>query len=437
MKWIRGLLVGSAILALSTLAVIDPPRGRDLGELRIVVLESDDWGLEGWFPDSLAAVELQDLTRRLPPRLAPYAWSSLETAADVESLRVLLESFRESSGLPAILQANTIMAGPDLDGRVAPEGSVGWPIHPSGSGTGPYRRPGLVAAVDRAIEAGVWRPELHGLTHLDLFAYSAARRRGDRVERRARERNTFAYDGWIRGTELGHDDFARSMNLTSMATALFRRRFGRPPRSVIAPDYRWDSGDERAWESVGIEVVQAKREQIDPRFDLRSRSARLKKWLRSAWDRHRGRFAYLDRWARLEPYGSTDPDGPQCAREAARAVREAWARGEAGVLSIHRVQLASLDPAIAEAGRQQLRQCLRDLSSDGALRFLVDVEVAQLRGRGWSMVRRGDRWVLRNHRGQDLRMPWPNPVGLRILVPGTTILPARAEDHLSASSPSG
>lgn len=399
----RGLVLLGAV-ALGAVATLMPPARPDLGELRIVVLQSDDWGLEGWFPDRAAAEALSELSEGLPTRLRPYASSTLESAADVESLGVLLEEFRGQSGLPAVLQANHIVAGPVLDARAAPEETIGWPIHPSGSADGAYARPGLNAAVDAAIAAGCWRPELHGLTHFDLFSYAQARRRGDPLERRARSYGVFAYRGFLRETELASGLPTRAQNVAAMATVLFRRRFGRAPVSVIAPDYRWGPEDEAAWRQQGIRVVQAKREQIQSGPAPRGWWGRFRKWARRAVDLHARDFVYLDRPARLEPYGDVDPAAPQGALEAAAAVRAAWARGEPGIVSIHRVQLSSLDPAIARAGRAQLRTLLRQLTSDGAVAFLVDQEVAQLLRHRWSRLERGGFVIIRNHTGGAIRI---------------------------------
>lgn len=434
---IRRMLRGAGFLlalGVGASATLMPPARPDLGELRLVVLQSDDWGLEGWFPDRRAAEALPELSDGLPPRLRPYASSSLESAADVESVRVLLEEFRGESGLPAVLQANHIVAGPVLDGRVAPEESIGWPVHPSGSSDGPYARPGLDEAVDAAIAAGVWRPELHGLTHYDLFAYAEARRRGDPLERRARGYGVFAYQGFLRDTELSGDDRLRAQNVAAMAVVLFERRFARAPVSVIAPDYRWGPEDEAAWCREGLRVVQAKREQIESGRAPRGRWGRLRKWVRRAVDLHAGNFVYLDRPGRLEPYGNPDPAAPQGALEAAAAVREAWERGEPGILSLHRVQLSSLDPAIARAGRAQLRACLRELTSDGSVRFVVDDEVAQLLRHRWSRIERGPFVVIRNHTGGAIRVPVRRDEKARVFAPGTHLFPRGGPEPSSPSS---
>ena len=379
----------------------------DLGAWRVVVLQSDDWGFEGWFPDLRAAEALADLADGVPPRLRAYARAGLETAAEVDSLRARLLAWTDADGLPLVLQANTIMAGPTVAATVeaASDAEFGWPIHASGHGPGRYGRPGLDPAVDRAIAAGVWWPEMHGLTHFDLEAYRRARAAGDPVALRARAHGTMAYTGWLQGTELAGPDPQRARRLARVTVERFRERFGRTPSSVIASDYRWGAEDEDAWAELGIEVVQAKREQVDDRVDPTGPMGRARKFLERQVDRWRDRFVYLDRPARLEPYGESDLDAHQGAREAARAVREAWRRGEPGIVSVHRVQLVSFDPHVAEAGWSHLRALLDDLASDGPVRVLVDAEVAQLTRRGWSRLERGPWIVERNYGDAPVRTP--------------------------------
>ncbi len=394
----------------------------DFGAWRVIVLQSDDWGFEGWFPDRAAADSLADLARGVPPKLRAYARSGLETAAEVDSLRVRLLRLRDADGLPLVLQANTVMAGPTVRASGAAEAPHAWPIHPSGRGPGRYARPGLDAAVDRAIGAGVYRPELHGLTHFDLEEYAVARDAGDPVAARARRFDTMAYRGWLRGTELSGSDPVEARRIAEAAIDRFRARFGRAPSSVIAPDYRWGREDEDAWADLGVQAVQAKREQVDGRVDPTTAWGRVRKVLERLVDRWRSRFVYLDRPARLEPYGDSAPDAAQGARAAAAAVREAWERGEPGIVSVHRVQLVSYDAPVARAGWKHLRALFAELSGDGPVRCLVDAEVAQLWRRGWSVIERGPWRVVRNFGDGpveidpgDGRGPRSFPVGTHVL----------------------
>lgn len=422
----RLLILLVALLAVAGGLVVGlGPEGSavDLGSWRVIVLQSDDWGFEGWFPDVEAADALADLAAGVPPALRAYARSGLETAAEMDSTRDRLLRHRDLDGLPLILQANTIVAAPTVAAEDPGQAPFGWPVHAFGRQPGRYARPGLDAAIERAIDRGVWWPELHGLTHFHLPAYAAAREAGDPVATRARAYDVMAYEGWLNDTELAGADPERARRLAAASVAAFRERFGRPPTSVIASDYRWGSEDEDAWADLGLEVVQAKREQIDDVVDPTHLIGRLRKAVGRWFDRARGRFVYLDRPARLEPYGDADPRAPQGAIRSAADVRSAWKRGEAGIVSIHRVQLVSFDEQVADAGWAQLAALMRELEADGGFRCLVDLEVAQLHRRGWSILTRGPWTVVRNYGEQPITIedgPW---AGRRFDV-GTHVLDA-------------
>ena len=427
----RSLWLLSLILfGLMLLHVLTPhPPTIELGPWHLLVIQSDDWGFEGWTPSLEVADSLAEARRGLPSGLSAYASSSLESAADVAAMEELLASIVDADGLPAVLQANTIVAAVSLD--EAEPGSLliePWlpglslSIRPSGEGVAAYARPGLAEAVDEAIARGVWYPELHGLTHHDLRALLMARRRGDGIEARARRVGTVAYDSWLNAAELASGDAAEARAMAELSCSLFDRRFGRRPSSVIAPDYQWDRLDEEAWRQEGIRVVQGKREQIDPSMAPGTLLGRARKWWARLADRRRGALMYLDRPAELEPYGDADSAALQGADAASGRIREEWNKGRAAVLSVHRVQLSNLDPLIAAAGREQLAELLSRLTSEGAVRFCVDSELEQLRRSGLSVLDRGPWRIVRNYTGTPRRVD----VGdgrWEMLRPGTHVLP--------------
>lgn len=396
----RFVLVAGAGL-LSCLHFVSPPGPKvDFGEFRALVIHSDDWGLEGWFPEVLGDSLRAALSADVPAWQEPYLHSTLESAAEIDSLAGMLARLRDADGLPLPLQANTILAGPS----VREQGSEhGWPVHPSGRGPD-YSRPGLESAVDRAIERGVWWPELHGLTHYNLVAYAHARAERDPLAEAAARQGAFAYSGYRRDSELDGRDPDRARAIATESVARFTARFGRAPTSVIAPDYRWGSEDEVAWAQAGLRVVQAKREQIDPSLAPHTWAGRLRKWMaRQLFARRSGLIA-VERTVDLEPYGDSDPGASQGSVAAAAAVEAAFARGEPGVVSIHRVQLVSTAAPIARAGRVQLVDLVERLRRNGGVRFLVDTEVAQLAARGWSTRRAPDGYLVRNWSGQTRRL---------------------------------
>jgi hypothetical protein len=273
--------------------------------------------------------------------------------------------------------------------------------------------------VARAESLGVWRAELHGLTHFDLAWLRRSVESGDPLALRARALGIHAARGIGRQGELGHAEPARAHAVLAAAVEGFRQRFGRDPVSLIAPDYRWCDLDERIAHQLGLRVVQAKSEQIDPTLRPASALGRLRKRLRSVVQRRRGDLLYLDRCAQLEPYGDADRRADQGADRALGAIRDAWAAGEPAVLAMHRLQWVHLDPTLPLAMQAQFTTLMAALSEAGGARFLVDAEIEQLERRGWSALARGDRWVLRNFTANAVRISLPDLAAPLTLRPGT------------------
>jgi hypothetical protein len=413
-------------LAFATAHFLAPaPSAIDFGRWRIVAIESDDWGTEAWVPDLRAAQVMADQGAKLGPKLGLYASSSLETAQDVDSLAALLAEFQDSDGLPAVLQANTIMAAIDVDSCGTDDFRLeGNPVLLRSPGScGAYLRVGLNEAVDAARDEGVWRAELHGLTHFDLGAYESAVANASSLTVRARSVGAVAFPHWLTLTELGSGNLDEARAFASLSCRLFEERFGRRPQSVIAPDYTWGEQDEVAWKEQGLQVVQAKREQIDPAL-MKAEGNRLWRRVRKVlqrWkDRRKNRFVYLERNVRLEPYGDFAPDCLAGSEQAAKQVMSAWRRGEPAIVEAHRLQFSHLDPRVSRAGRLQLRRFLSALETRGEVRYCVDVEVAQLRRRGWSIVRRGPWTIVRNYTERPLLLDFPHARS-QPLAPGTYI----------------
>jgi hypothetical protein len=408
-KYLRYLVVLVPIAA-GLFLMVPTPSAVDFGEWRAVVVHSDDWGLEGWFPATVSDSLRARLSADVPEWQSAYLHSTLESADEVRELAAWFATISDLDGLPFVLQANTIVAGPSV--RAEADGDS-WPVHASGSGPD-YHRPGLDEAVDAAIAAGVWWPELHGLTHYDLARYTEARRAGDSLAESAAREGVFAYEGYRQEAELDRSDSTYARQVIHAAADGFESRFGRRPFSVIAADYRWGDEDERAWAEAGIRIVQAKREQVDRSIAPHTRWGRLQKRFRRLWFDLRSPLDRVERTVDLEPYGNTDADGAQGAVAAHEALEDAMARREVAVLSIHRVQLVSLDSTIAAAGRTQLAETIRLLQASGGVRFLVDEEVVQLRRQGWSVLRRGGVTVYRNWTDEDRILISPEGSEVRV-----------------------
>lgn len=376
------------LLALALLSA-GPGAAVDWRSLRAVALESDDWGLAGFVPSVAAweGLKREDLS---PGRFPEVYWNStLEDSAAVADLAAVLAGARGRDGLPAVLQPNYVLSSLALE-----QGQ--WRRHDLPEFPAAYARPGLWPAVRAAIAAGVWHPEYHAAWHYDPRHRQEAVAAGGPA-REAAERGIMLFPGSEAARELGPwrptEDLAGELD---RGLAVFAAAFGRAPGALIAPDYTWDGRCEDLWESRGLDVIQAKREQRHPGLPA-GLPGRVLKVLERQWSRarHPGR-TYLERNCRLEPVQAPDPGAvaDACARETLAA----WGRGEPAIVETHRVNFAHGEAGVAAAGREALARYLAAVAVPGPRGpvFLVDSEIASLARRGTSARLAGDRLVLRN-----------------------------------------
>jgi hypothetical protein len=372
--------------------------------LKAVVFESDDWGLCAWCPDDQAHRVLSDTPAFRAPAGRRYGASTLESAADVRALAQSLMEFRGGDGFPPVWQANTVMAAPDyprLRPPLFPDADlplVGLPDAPAR-----WQRPGMWQETLEAIQLGVWWVELHGLHHLPEHAWLRALRRGEADARRAHEQQSPVCQAVEASGEYDPSEPAelRARHLAQAITR-FEALVGRKPTSFCPPDYRWDETLETALARHGVGILQGKGEQMGTRYP------RLQRLLHRWRYRHRAeRPLYMPPRIAFEPCPASGGRAEQAVDAAHRAARRAWSSGEPAVISTHRVNFAHLQEGWSDAGRAALRALLARLSQDGAV-FLTDLEIVELRERGWSLRAIGDRAVLLRYYGvprELLRFP--------------------------------
>lgn len=382
-----GLILGC--LAAAAFLTAGPPGAVDWRAVRAVAFESDDWGLSGFVPAAEAwdGLPQQELS---PGPFPPVYWNStLEDSATVAALAGVLGAHRGRDGLPAVLQPNYVMSALAWeDGQ--------WRRHDLPHLPLAYRRPGLWTAVGEAVDAGVWQAEYHAAWHYDPQRRRDAVAAGG-VAALAASRGVMLFPGSEEARELGPwRPTAELAAELDEGLRIFNGVFGRAPGSLIAPDYTWDGRCESLWESRGLTVIQAKREQRHPRLP-RGPAGRVLKVVERQWARaaHPAR-TYLERNCRLEPVQAPDPAA--VAKTCLEDTRRAWARGEPAIVETHRVNFAHAEPAVAATGRRVLDTYLAGVCGGPgqAPVFLTDAEIAALARRGASAHVTGSGVVLRN-----------------------------------------
>ncbi len=136
----------------------------------LVLFQSDDWGRVG-LRDQEGLEQLRSAGLTLGER--PYDFYTLETAADLSALSMLLRRHRDSRGSHPSVQMNFIVANLDF-ARMNADGFRHIHLLPLADGLPDgWTRPGLIEAYREGIAEGVFHPALHGTTH---FCRSAVER---------------------------------------------------------------------------------------------------------------------------------------------------------------------------------------------------------------------------------------------------------------------
>ncbi len=410
------VVIGTAFA--SGFVLLKPRSAVDWTAARAVVIESDDWGLCGFTP-SHAALDSIDIdaicTGVFPP---VYLHSTLEDGVTVERLAALMAAHPGRDGVPAVFQPNYIMGSLSYVEMNESDTGRKWrgeilPGHPS-----KYRRDDLWPAVHKAIADGVWWPEYHGLWHYDPQDRRSKVASNGAAQDAARQGLLIFPDG-ANSYELALDrDPAELTNELREGIQAFEQLFGRPPQSVIAPDYAWDYSREMMWSREGLRIIQAKREQRS-----------LSKLSATLWDRiwkvcerswrylNEKGIVYLNRNCRLE--GAQAENSRQHAVKCVDCMHRAWRSGEPAIVGTHRVNYAHLDPESVNEGFAALTYVLEQIAvepENGPI-YLTDLETAQLIRNGTSVRNIGRRVVLRNlsHSRRLVQLPAEDGSGLRLI----------------------
>jgi hypothetical protein len=303
----------------------------------LVLFQSDDWGRvgvrdrEGWERLKTSGIHLGERN---------YDFYSLETADDVEAITSLLLRHRDSTGRPACLGMNFVLANVDFS-RVRADDFRQVHLRPLNEGLpDDWNRPGLFDAYNTGIAAGVMSPALHGATH---FCRSAVERYlhdpGDRgALLRAFWEAGVPYIHWRMpwvgfeysdSAENGREVFVKSEiqeGLIGEAATTFTKLFSKPPQSACAPGYRADKNTHGAWAKHGVRVAQNGPSARAPHFETtRDRDGKCKNILNV--------YRTID----FEPSAGNEFSLDGCLR----SVENSFARGVPAIISAHSINFHS------------------------------------------------------------------------------------------------
>lgn len=371
---------------------------------RAVVFESDDWGACEVAATPADAAIVADVWEELHGRRREVH-ATLETPGDLALLYDLLAAHPGADGLPAVFTAFVSVANPDFPAIRASGFERYADLAADEAVPHRWQRGDLVGAWREGIRRGVFAPEYHAnLHHTSPVRWLERLRSSGPVGEAARR--LFDLEVYCQGEHLPEfeglsldEEFA--WHETGMAR--FERICGYRPAAAITSDAYPET--ETLWALLGVRTICLK--------SCRVNSGQVVVYPTKPWNNQdpavpigachpRLDVAYLTRNVFLESAGRPE----QSARVAAEVIRARWAEGEPAVISTHRANYVSLDPALAEDGRRELERLLAALATAGA-RFLTSAEVGDLYRRGWSLRAVGARHVLRvwSEDAGEVRLP--------------------------------
>ncbi len=356
-----------------------------------VILQSDDWGYAGWTFGESAANALGYAEMGVP--YSHYGFSGLETETDLENLFSALESVTDATSLPAIMQANYIVAAPDYDRITAVRGkewyAVELPMLP------PYwHRDEIVGKALEGISRGVWRPEYHGYSHCDIRRLLKLVRSGGHRAQKAFELKCLP----ISDVTIECEYASGSGPYVKRGLSQFQKLFGYRAVSSTPPNYYISCSALTELRRGGIKILQG----ID-RFTTKNILIRLLIALqkrafgvRLKWNPTL--FENSPRDLDFEPRGGAN-DGPSdeyWETVLCKAQQLLHYHGLIGI-SMHRLNVVHHNSGFSREGLRQLNALLQGLvNSVPGLVFLTDKEYLGLKTHRFCISKRRNAFIIRN-----------------------------------------
>lgn len=242
---------------------------------KIIVFESDDWGVKGMSKESLKKIAVNfEVEEFLVPLTysenGNLKWlrSSLESEEDLERLYKVLEKHKDSRGRKPIFTANIVVANPDFKAIKENNFQEYKVIAPEQI---------LVKKWKEGLKRGIFYPQYHGYSHFNYENWMKNLKNKEVLTMKAFDLGISRITAIVNnGHELSYTgeylDLSKKPSVTipfekqkeNMRKGLdiFKKTFGYNSISTIAPFYMWDDNTEKGWNSFYIKYIQGGGRQV-------------------------------------------------------------------------------------------------------------------------------------------------------------------------------
>lgn len=239
---------------------------------KIVVIESDDWGSIR-MPSKAVYNSLLNKGLRVDKCLFSR-YDTLESVDDIEKLFSVLDSVKDKRGRGAVFTANSVLANPDFT-KIKDSGCLEYFYEPIAVTYNKYwGNDRVLRANQEGIQHKIWKPQLHGREHLNVFRWLKALQEEDEITRLCFEQFHFSLTPIVSTKVKARfmDSFGNvtpeslllEQKIIEEAAVMFKSRFGYESQSFIAPCYIWRSELENVLRKQGVLFIQSSWHQQIP-----------------------------------------------------------------------------------------------------------------------------------------------------------------------------
>jgi len=329
---------------------------------KIVVIESDDWGMI-----RMSSKEAYDwfLNKGYNVDQCPYnRYDAIESNEDLELLFDVLSSVKDWRDNTAVFTANNIVANPHF-AKIKDSGFRKYYFEPFTETLKKYPdRDRVTDLYKQGITQKIFRPQFHGREHINVNRWMDKLNSGNNIFLDAFEQNMFTVykSGNNNGRRYCLDAFGFGnskewVNLNDSIKSgldLFEDLWGYRSSSFIAPCYVWPQKLEGILAKNGVKFIQGTRVQ---RVPLQDEKLEIKKKYHYLGQKNLFGQRYLVRNVHFEPAANSDADPVD---RAMKEIDFAFRYKKPAIISSHRVNyIGSIRPENRDKNLKLLRTLMK------------------------------------------------------------------------------
>lgn len=333
---------------------------------KIVVFESDDWGMT-----RMPSKKDYDYFKSIGFRVQDCSYNkndNIESNDDLEFLFDVLADFKDLNGAPAVFTFNNVVANPDFE-KIKEDNFEKYHYEVFTKTLERYNnRNRVIDLYNEGMSKKVMKPQFHAREHVNVNRWMQDLKAGNKTLRLAFERNLYSIhkEGVSSGRReyldafgLGYD---KSLELESIESILedgldiFHTLWGFPSKSFIAPCYIWPPEIEDVLKKKGVKYIQGIWVQKNP---VKNQSLAITKIRRFQGQKNKLGQKHLVRNVVFEPSEKPNFDWVDSALSQ---IRNAFFWKKPAIISTHRVNyIGSIHSENRDNSLIQLRSLIQKI----------------------------------------------------------------------------